>query len=72
MHLSPVETKLAAALTEQFSAVVPDDVLVGRASVADERSHSLRTEITRLRSRLRQVDLVVRRVPNQGYRLQSS
>ena len=71
VHLSPVETQLAVALTEQFGAVVPDDVLVGRASGADETSRTLRTEITHLRSRLRQLDLIIRRVPNRGYQLQS-
>jgi DNA-binding response OmpR family regulator len=69
VHLSPVESGLAEALTAEFSEVVPDQVLIERAATAAGTLGSLRAEIARLRSRVRPVDLSIRRVTNRGYRM---
>jgi DNA-binding response OmpR family regulator len=71
VHLSPVEARLAEALTAQFCEVVPDEVLIERATAGTDTVDSLRAEIARLRSRVRLVDLLVPRVTKRGYRMKT-
>lgn len=73
LALRPAEARLAARLAAQFGQAVPDSTL--EAVIVDlveqgRTPPALRTEISQLRSLLRPLDLVVRRVPRRGYVLQ--
>ena len=68
VHLAPHEARLAEVLVAHFDEVVPDDTIAEHASTADP-DRSVRAEIAELRTRLRSVDLQIRRVLNRGYRL---
>jgi hypothetical protein len=65
--LSEHEARLARLLTDRFGDLVPDDVL--QHPEGDHQS-PLRGQMAQLRSRLRALDLVLRRISNRGYVLQ--
>jgi DNA-binding response OmpR family regulator len=64
LALSAGEARLARALVARFGDVVLDDELH-----EDAGGESVRSALTRLRSRLRDTDLVLRRVRRRGYTL---
>ena len=66
--LSPIELRLARALTERFGEVVRSDVLAG-AAWPDEglNEGALRVHLTRLRRRLRPLGLELQNVRGRGY-----
>ena len=59
--LSHTEAKIATALTTHLGLVVPDVELLTALEPSPTASASMRAEISHLRSRLRGLDLVVRR-----------
>jgi DNA-binding response OmpR family regulator len=67
LALTDEEAGLARLLTARFGALVPDGELVASAAIT---SAVLRSRMTRLRARLRSVDLVLHRVRRKGYSLQ--
>jgi DNA-binding response OmpR family regulator len=72
VHLLPHEARLAAVLCDRFGEDVADEALRDEGEVtAGEAARTLRTEMTRLRTRLRPVGLSVHRIRGCGYRLQS-
>jgi hypothetical protein len=70
VHLLPLEARLAAALTDHFGEVVADELLEDRGELGSGAARSLRTAMTHLRTRLREVGLSVHRIRGRGYRLQ--
>lgn len=71
--LSPVETELAAVLSERYGAVVGRDVLARRAwpdGLATR--NALDVHVLRLRRRIAEVGLEVRTVRGRGYVLQEA
>ena len=73
VSLSPVEQALTRELLERFDAVVPRDVLAGRAwpDGAPTRN-ALDVHVLRLRRRLEPLGLEIRTVRSRGYLLQAS
>jgi two-component system OmpR family response regulator len=73
VSLSPVEQALTRELLERFDAVVPRDVLAGRAwpDGAPTRN-ALDVHVLRLRRRLAPLGLEIRTVRSRGYLLQES
>lgn len=70
--LNATEARLALALTARFGAVVSDEELLDAVSdVTATPATSLRGDIGRLRSRLREVHLAIRRT-RRGYVLEAS
>jgi DNA-binding response OmpR family regulator len=69
--LSPIEARIASALTERFRAVVSEEEL-GRRGWPAERwpAGALRVHLTRLRQRLAPLGLEIARVRMQGLVLQ--
>jgi two-component system, OmpR family, response regulator len=72
VHLVPLEAHLAAVLSDHFGDLVPDEALGEHGDTGPEATRSLRTDMTRLRTRLRPLGLSVHRVRGRGYRLQKS
>ena len=72
LTLSPPEERLASLLVQHFGEVVNDRELAAalRTDAASGSSPSLRTAMSRLRSRLRDLGLVVHRIRRRGYELQ--
>ena len=66
LALSADEASLARALAAHLDTVVPDDDLA--AAISGDTA--LRHQMTRLRARLRPLDLLVSRVRGRGYMLQ--
>ena len=65
--LPSTEARLATVLVARFGAVVPDHDLLGAVSAtSDTPAPSLRVEIGRLRSRIREVHLAIHRT-RRGY-----
>ena len=70
--LNPSEARLAAALTARFGAVVSDEELLDAvSSETGTATTSVRGEVGRLRSRLRELHLTIRRT-RRGYVLLAS
>lgn len=70
LQLPPEEARLAAVLAARIGATVPDRDLAVDGVTADAARVFVRRHMMQLRSRLRGLDLLVRRVPRQGYVLQ--
>jgi two-component system OmpR family response regulator/two-component system response regulator QseB len=70
LTLAPLEGRLVDALTQRFEDVVPDDELAQSVGV-EKGGKALRVHIARLRTRLRPMHLVVKRVRGGGYSLRS-
>jgi len=76
--LSPIEARLATALTDRFGSVVDEGELgrVGWPAESREGStrtgNALRIQLTRLRQRLSPLGLEVRAVRSQGFILQAA
>jgi DNA-binding winged helix-turn-helix (wHTH) protein len=71
--LSPIEHRLARVLAEHFGEVVPTSRLT-HAAWPDEQANdgALRVHLTRLRRRLRPLELYVQNVRGRGYLLDTS
>lgn len=70
LPLSPEEARVASVLVRHLDAVVADGELAEELADLDPGAASLRTLMTQLRARLRDVDLLVRRIRRRGYMLQ--
>ena len=72
LPLNPVEARIARALTERVGAVVPDEELLDALRGAGGADLSLRTEVARLRARVRIFQLTISRSRGRGYLLMPS
>jgi DNA-binding response OmpR family regulator len=72
LALPPPEARLADVLIEHFGDVVTDRELSAAALVetAPGSAPSLRTQMTQLRARLRDMGLALHRIRRRGYKLQ--
>jgi DNA-binding response OmpR family regulator len=70
LALAPAEARLADALVGHFGEVVSDRELTAIAFTEGSADVQLRTQITKLRSRLREIGLSLHRIRRRGYKLQ--
>jgi DNA-binding response OmpR family regulator len=61
------EAELAAVLTSNFDQLVPDEDLL---QLQSGTTTSVRVRVTRLRAKVRHLDLAIGRVRKRGYRMQ--
>jgi DNA-binding response OmpR family regulator len=72
-QLSPINGRLARALSEAFNSVVSEDELLGRGWPGGRpSSNALRVHLHRLRRRVRPLGLEVLVVRNEGWVLQTA
>jgi DNA-binding response OmpR family regulator len=72
LALDETEARMARVLTERVGTVVPDEDLAAVLSNGGAVARSLRTEIARLRARLRALHLNIVRSRSRGYVLMPS
>jgi DNA-binding response OmpR family regulator len=67
LQLSPEEARLASVLTDHIDATVPDSDLAVAGASGQASQVFVRRHMMQLRTRLRNLDLQVKRVPREGY-----
>ncbi len=67
VSLTPTEARIARVLTARVGAVVSDQELLDVLRDGTQPTTSLRAEVGRLRSRVRQVQLTISRTRRRGY-----
>lgn len=67
LFLSPLDQRLAHALIENFGAIVEEPELIKKVWPEGARNQVLRVHVSRLRQRLRPLQLTIKCVRNAGY-----
>ena len=67
LFLSPLDQRLAQTLVENFGAIVEESELIQKVWPDGARTQVLRVHVSRLRRRLRPLELTIKCVRNAGY-----